>query len=93
MYILCRIVLAVVMCLPISGVKLPSDMSQGVCLNSSQIDQLKVKQLSNIISKSNLKTRYTIEVNSQFFYWKTHQKFHESSIGLVCLYLFNPCHF
>ena len=43
MYILCRIVLAVVMCLPISGVKLPSDMSQGVCLNSSQIDQLKVK--------------------------------------------------
>lgn len=65
MYILCRIVLAVVMCLPISGVKLPSDMSQGVCLNSSQIDQLKVKQLSNIISKNNLKTRYTIEVNSQ----------------------------
>ena len=61
MYILCRIVLAVVMCLPISGVKLPSDMSQGVCLNSSQIDQLKV----NIISKSNLKTRYNIEVNSQ----------------------------
>lgn len=61
MYSLCRIVLAVVMCLPISGVKLPSDMSQGVCLNSSQIDQLK----ANIISKSNLKTRYTIEVNSQ----------------------------
>ena len=32
MYILYRIALVVVLCLPISGVQLPPDMSQGLCL-------------------------------------------------------------
>lgn len=48
MYILCRIVLAVVMCLPISGVKLPSDMSQGIfCEGCSAV----MKELDKLLEK------------------------------------------
>ncbi|CAH3137260.1 unnamed protein product [Pocillopora meandrina] len=48
MYILCRIVLAVVMCLPTSGVKLPSDMSQGIfCEGCSAV----MKELDKLLEK------------------------------------------